>query len=247
MRLAFATDQHITKEGETNPFGTDVLQNFIDVLTLIKSRSYDALVLGGDVCFQTGELTTYHKVKSLTDVLQMPVFCIPGNHDDAALLHQVFPQFTLHANGECYGKYDLNSSTAYFLDSSKATMSDEQFEWLEKNLADCHEEEVRIFTHYPPIVTGSKHMDFKYGFTRIKDFADLCRKFSHLDFHVFSGHCHMERTISEKNLTVFITPSSYINIDPDYENFTPLTSQKAGYRECIWEGGSFQTNVFYVD
>lgn len=56
----------------------------------------------------------------------------------------------------------------------------------------------------------------------------------------------MERTIIKNNITLFITPSTFVQIDPDSFEFRKL-GDSFGYRE-IWitEGQCYYTNVIYI-
>lgn len=246
MKIAFLTDQHLSFSIE-NPFGIDTKSKFTDLLNLIRKKKYDAIVLGGDLCYMDGDLTTYHWIREALLQTGIPHYIISGNHDDPGLISEVFFEGKHLHDGELYYSIKKGEKTLHFLDTTKGFMDNKQYEWLSGQLANNPSKEIWLFMHHPPVISGSKHMDSKYAFQQTGRFQDFCAQFSDKTFHVFSGHCHLERTIVCQNCIVYITPSSYINIDPDYEAFTPLATQKNGYRELIWDQGSFYTNVFYMD
>lgn len=245
FRMAFATDQHINL-GNENSLGIDVCDNFSRLLDQILLKNYDALVLGGDLCFDLGEKKIYRWFHEKLSNLKIPVFIIPGNHDTPALIHETFGGFSLQENGEYYGKKIFDFGSMFFLDTTPGYMSDLQFSWLMDELQSINSNQVFMAMHHPPVWTGSIHMDSKYAFSQIDRFISLTQQFSHLEFYILAGHCHLERTIIHKNVRVFITPSSYVNIDPEQENFSPLYTQKTGYRECVWSDSYFYTSVYYL-
>lgn len=245
FRMAFATDQHINLEN-INSLGIDVCGNFIRLLDYISSKHYDLLVLGGDLCFDIGEKKVYQWFQEKLLSLDFPVIIIPGNHDSPELIQQTFGLFPIQDNGEYYGKKIFDFGPMFFLDTSPGSLSDKQFSWLQQEFQSVKSNQVFISMHHPPVWSGSIHMDTKYAFTQIDRFYGLTQAFSHLEFYIFAGHYHLERTIVHKNVTVFITPSSYVNIDPEQEKFIPLQTQKIGYRECVWSPDHFYTNVYYL-
>jgi len=193
-----------------------------------------------------GDFLTYQWFREKLQVLQLPVCITPGNHDNPGLISQVFPDFPLNAENEMYYQRSWGDINMLFLDTTKGYMLENQYTWLENNISASEGKDVWICMHHPPVITGSMHMDGKYAFQQIDKFGQFCAKYPMKKFHIFSGHCHLERTIVKDNIHVYITPSSYVNIDPDFEVFTPLTLQKSGFRELIWlDQGAFLTNVFY--
>lgn len=243
-KIAVITDQHLELSIE-NFLNIDTQNNFKNLLSFVKKGSYDALIILGDLCMDKPNLKIYSWVKEHLDTLTIPYYIIPGNHDDTKMMHNFFPQFNLSAHNEIYYSITINETNLLFLDSSKGAMSDEQFEWLHQNISVIEARNIYIFMHHPPVVTGSLPMDMAYPFHQIEKFGLLCSKYNNKNFMIFCGHCHIERMILKDNIQVFITPSSYMQIHPDFEYFQRLTEQGVGMRELIWQDDHFFTNVFY--
>lgn len=247
VRLAFITDQHISL-GVENALGIDTKARFLDLLDIISKRKYDGVILGGDLCYMVGDIPAYQWFYQMLQPLQIPVRVIPGNHDDPAMMAGVFPGLSLNEEKELYYQTSWGGVGMLFLDTTKGFMLEKQYEWLAEKVAETNSSDIWICMHHPPVLTGSKHMDGKYAFQQIEKFSQFCSMHPSKAFHIFSGHCHLERTIVTSNMHVYITPSTYVNIDPDFEEFTPLRWQKNGFRELIWPNpGTFLTNVLYVD
>ena len=247
VRLAFITDQHISL-GVDNALGVDTKARFLGLLDLIREKKYNGIILGGDLCYMHGDIPSYEWIYESLQPLQIPVCVIPGNHDDPAMIACVFPCLSLNEEKELFYQMSWGDIEMIFLDTTKGFMLEKQYEWLEKKVTATNSADIWICMHHPPVLTGSRHMDGKYAFQQIEKFSQFCSAHPSKTFHIFSGHCHLERTITKSNMHVYITPSSYVNIDPDFEEFMPLSWQKNGFRELIWpEPGTFLTNVLYVD
>lgn len=247
LRLAYITDQHISLEVE-NSLGIDTKTRFLDLLNIIILKRYDGIILGGDLGYTKGDLSTYLWFCEKLQVLQLPVCITPGNHDNPGLIAKLFPDLPLNTESEMYYQRSWGDINMIFLDTSKGFMLQKQYTWLENLVSASPEKNVWICMHHPPVITGSMHMDGKYAFQQIEKFGRFCADYPLKKFHVFSGHCHLERTIVKDNIHVYITPSTYVNIDPDFEVFTAMRHQKSGFRELIWlEQGAFLTNVLYCD
>ena len=119
MKLAFITDMHLGAEGE-KPQGVDVRQHFLKALDFVADMKPNGLILGGDICNSTDDRRSiYEWVKKQVDKLPMPCYVIPGNHDDAVMMAEVFRNtHYLHGN-ELYYALPLEGRPVLFLDSSK--------------------------------------------------------------------------------------------------------------------------------
>lgn len=235
MRIIQITDIHVDKVGElTNNINTQV--NFLEVLDKSLTYQPDLYVLSGDLCHKDGVVETYQWFKSRMDVLNIPYFVMPGNHDDSQKMADVF-QYECK-NGELYYEIEKNGQKLLFLDSGKATMSDDQYTWLSQRL----DENTLIFMHHPPCIVGVPHMDEKYKFQEIERFQALISTKT----TVFCGHCHTERSIQLGPLSVFVTPSCFVQIGDKSEIFE-AEHYKPAYRLIdVDAGGMVNTTVKYI-
>lgn len=226
MKIAFITDLHIDKAG-VNTFGIDTRPRLNKVINHLKSTIYDLIILGGDLHHRTGDKDTYQWVKSQFAALHIPTLVIAGNHDNATEIAEVFE--LNHHQGNLYYSYLTKNFELLCLDTSSGAMDEPQWVWLQDKLNNAGKK-VLIFMHHPPIVSGSKHMEPKYLFTQSNRFKALCNQYPDKHFYVFTGHYHLERTIIDGNITVFITPATSVQIHPDREEFSPIVDI-IGYRE----------------
>lgn len=232
MKICLITDLHIDQPGELI-FGLDTRAQLVQILRSIPGHKYDYMIIAGDLCHKTGIAEIYEWIKCELDNTNIPYSVISGNHDTSVLIAEIFGNHDLVYENELFYVKKMNAGSIIFLDTSMAMMSDHQYKWLNEKIEES-EEHVIICMHHPPLRSNSKHMEPKYMFTQMERFERLCVGFPDKLFYVFCGHYHMERTIIKGNIHVFITPSTFVQIDPDLETFKPL-NQLIGYREIIIE------------
>jgi 3',5'-cyclic-AMP phosphodiesterase len=244
MKIGLITDLHIDDEGIL-PLNIDTRANFQRILEKVVSKNYDLLVIAGDICNKTGNEAIYQWVRYQLDGTAIPYLAISGNHDTSTLLAEVFDWKNRLQHDELYFTYELDENNLIFLDTSKGNMSEHQWEWLNQVIKTI-EKEVFIFMHHPPLMVGSLHMEPRYSFTQIERFESFCRTYPQHNFNVFTGHFHIERSIVKENLQVFITPSTFFQIDPDCADFR-ISNSYIGFREInIFLEKDFNTCVIYL-
>ena len=245
QKICFITDLHIDTD-DNKPMGIDTKQHFLNILEkAVQHNDYDLIILGGDLCHRTGDESTYKWVYNQISNTGINFLVIPGNHDTSVMLASAFHQSQHIHNDELYFTHQLEHYKALFLDSSLGSFSTQQWLWLRDQIQE-NGDEVLIFIHHSPIQAHSKHMEPKYMFRQTEKFEALCDMYPEKKFHVVTGHYHIERTVVKKNITVFISPSTFVQIDPNSDEFKPYTSL-IGYREiCINQKGSFHTEVIYL-
>ncbi|UFH56776.1 metallophosphoesterase [Spirosoma sp. KNUC1025] len=228
MRIAFITDIHVGAAGE-EPQGVDVRQNFLDALESIKQLKPTCLVIGGDVCNTGADRSVYEWVKRQLDPLPFPYYVISGNHDDSALLADVFRMtHDLHDN-ELYYALPLEGRPTLFLDSSKGVFSPEQWAWLRDYMSALRDTNVLVFMHHPPIPADVLFMDTNYPFRQPDEFLALVKD---LPCHVtvVCGHYHVEKEVLRGNLLVLLTPSTFYQMKQDTAGFA-VDNYRIGIRE----------------
>ncbi|MFK7936231.1 MAG: metallophosphoesterase [Saprospiraceae bacterium] len=242
MKIIQLTDLHIGAADE-KPHDIDVRQNFLTTLQAAVERRPDYLVVTGDLCLDVGDRAVYEWVKGELDKINIPYEVQAGNHDDVAILADVFGLNAQLNNGDLFYKKRLGEQFFYFLDTSKYTLSQSQMQWFEQELSTVVED-VYLFIHHPPIYGGVPFMDIKHPLVNRDEVADLLLR-SNRRIHVFCGHYHVDKVIQKGNLTVYITPSLYFQINDGYEEFQ-LDHRRVGFREIILEDEMLRTAVRYV-
>lgn len=240
MRIAQITDLHIGKPGEC-PNGVDVRKNFLNVLNDIKRYKCSYIVITGDLCFTDPDSEVYSWIKEELNRSEIKYDVISGNHDDSKMVAEAFGYQTDNEN-QLYYKRKYKDWMFLFLDTSTSCISDRQIKVIQASQKD---DKLLIFTHYPLLTSGVKYMDRKYPF---KDTSKINRILNSApkSLNVFTGHYHVDKTIIDKNINLFITPSTYFQIDQESDEFG-IDNIVPGWRVIEIKSNCFHTAVHYIN
>lgn len=124
----------------------------------------DAVVITGDLT-DFGRAAEYTHLAELLAPLSMPVYLLPGNHDDRAQLRCSFPSHRyLGTDGFVQYAVSIGGLRLLAIDTtvpkqSHGSLGREQLAWLEAQLAQCQGQRIIIAMHHPPFQTLIGHMD----------------------------------------------------------------------------------------
>jgi 3',5'-cyclic-AMP phosphodiesterase len=241
--LAQITDLHIAGEGDF-PYDVDVRGRFRAVLSDIRRHSPDLLIITGDLCYREGTPGIYRWIQRQLASWECPVCLLPGNHDDTGAMAGVFElRGELHG-GRLYYRRNFAGTPAYFLDTADATVSADQVDFLNRSLSAESSREVLIFMHHPPAESHVFYMDLKYPLLNREEFAGVLSGLSS-NFSIFCGHYHVEKTVRTRNMTISITPSTFMQIDQEAKSFQ-VDHRRAGWRKIRVEAGSIMSSVRWL-
>lgn len=243
MKLIQITDLHIGKIGD-NTYGVDVRQNFLDVLEAVKKEAPDALIVSGDLCLNIGEEEVYDWIKTHLDQLAFPYRLISGNHDNPKLLAETFNLKKHLVENQLFFKEKFDEKTILFLDTTDYLLPDTQLIWLEQELQNLTGELI-IFIHHPPVNSQVPFMDNKHHLKNREAVQEVLFKYDY-PIHIFCGHYHVDKIISKKNLTVYITPACYFQIDFRVPEFQ-VDHFRIGFREINIQKDTIITSVRYLE
>ena len=123
-------------------------------------------------------------------------------------------------------------------------MSKRQLKWLKYEL-ETLEKAVIIFMHHPPVLSGVPFMDNKHFLKNYTDFQRIAFQYPY-PIHIFCGHYHVEKTVSIQNLHVYITPSTFYQIDWREAEFK-VDHYRIAFREIDITGGMLRHGLHYLD
>lgn len=245
MQIIQITDQHVGQPGET-PNGVDVREQFVRLCEVISTIAPDYVVVTGDLCAISGEAAIYRWMKDKLDGLNIPYAVISGNHDDPALLAQSFRlEDDLH-DGELYYRRKIGEEWGLFLDTTPGMLSQKQLQWVREELMRPGPSRQLVFMHHPPILAGLPHMDNNYPLLKpareaLQALFVECGK----ELFVFCGHYHNEITTHCSYGTIFITPSSYLQIAPYQKEFA-IEHTMPGFRYIELQPQLIRSAVHYL-
>ncbi|HCL85560.1 MAG TPA: phosphodiesterase [Comamonadaceae bacterium] len=166
--LVQLTDPHIREPGrlaygriDTAPYLRRAVHSVLEL-----RQAPDAVIITGDLC-DFGRSAEYaHLAELLSPLGQLPVYLLPGNHDDGMQLRRSFPQHAyLQGDGD-FVQYSVRVGPLRVLaldttvpGHSHGALCQRRLQWLERELATSTGEPVVIAMHHPPFRTLIGHMD----------------------------------------------------------------------------------------
>lgn len=196
MIIAQISDMHLTMPGA----GLDRLMWTAHHLERAVAH-LDALRPRPDVVLATGDLVDhgradeYARLGAMLAPLAMPVYLIPGNHDDRENLSQAFDDHRYLPRGGAFIQYVVDDWPVRLvaLDTlvpgeNGGRLCATRLAWLDARLAEAPERPTLIFMHHPPFVTGIRSMD-AMGLEGSEALAAVIRRHPQVE-RIVCGHLH---------------------------------------------------------
>ncbi len=243
-RVVLITDLHIKLNQLAMDVNTEA--NFLKIVDAIKKINMDHLIVAGDLCFQLPELEVYKFVKENLDALNVPYSIITGNHDDPRMISETFQYEKSYDqnNAEIHYVKLIAGRPFIFLDTKKGSVSMNQLEWFKNQLDLNKSKNPIVIMHYPPLFSGVPHMDNNYFLQNKNDVVKILKAYKE-PVTIFTGHYHVEKTVTAGNITQIITPSCFVQIDQFHEEFHP-DHHNIAYRVIDFDDQVIQTSVHYL-
>ncbi|MGH8751991.1 MAG: phosphodiesterase [Burkholderiales bacterium] len=215
MIIVQISDLHVTRKGGLVVGKVDTagsLARCVEKILKLEPRA-DALFASGDLT-ENGAPEEYRHLHELLAPLTMPVYLMPGNHDDRDSLCAAFPGHkylipdaaqTINPLPPGEGRVREKASAAFLdyvvemqglrmiaLDTvvprrGGGMLRAEQLLWLDERLADA-ETPALIFLHHPPFATGIGFMD-KIALANPDELGRVIEKHHNVEA-IVCGHVH---------------------------------------------------------
>src|SRR5262249_30238375 len=169
----------------------------------------------------------YCRLKALLAPLAMPIYLIPGNHDEREALRRVFPDHA-YLPPEGFIQYVIEGGAVRLiaLDTlvpgrGHGALCAERLSWLAARWREDPGRRV-IFRHHPPFACGIQHMDEM----RLNEGADVMAailgRHDHVE-RVLCGHVHRPIQVRWAGTIASVAPSPAHQVTLDLEPASKLT------------------------
>lgn len=216
-RVVQVTDSHLFGDPRGTLLGIPTLASFRLVVEEIFEHlaPVDALVLTGDLS-QDGTRESYELLRDVIGDFRVPTLCLPGNHDDVAVMREVLSdgQFSCGPLAKI-GNWQMLLLNSAVSGHEHGELSDEEFQTLNAALAGGAP--TMIFLHHPPVAVGSRWLD-TMGLRNGQQFRETLRGHENGRAVVF-GHAHQEFQIDEGTRILCCAPSTCLQFKPGTATF----------------------------
>lgn len=245
VHLLQISDPHLHGNAQGSLRGVPTLPSLQRVLAhaTAQREPFDAVLCNGDIV--NDDPAGYAHFVRLLGALRLPVYCVPGNHDDPARLRAALADTRLQVGGYA----DLGSWRIILLDScvpgsAGGRLAEGELERLRAALSQTNRYAM-VCVHHHPVALASRWLDA----LGIENAAQL---FEVLDAHpqvrVLSwGHVHQCFESRRRGVRLLGTPSTCVQFLPQADEFT-LDSRPPAYRRLtLHVDGSVDTEVVWVE
>ncbi len=225
MLIAQLTDLHLRPRGkpacrvvETNMLAARAFR----AVAAMPDRP-DVVLLTGDLA-AAGAAAEYQELALLLRRLRMPVFVIPGNHDQRDLMREHLGHLPLMQSGSPFIHYVVDDFPVrlVMLDTlvpgeGYGALCDQRLAFLDRALAAAPHRSTIVGMHHPPFLCGIAHMD-RIALRDPARFTEIIARHSQVE-RIVCGHVHRPIFARVAHAIASIAPSVAhqveLALDPD--------------------------------
>ena len=245
INLVQMTDTHISADEDDTLAGVDTTRTLLDVIAAVKRHEdLDMALLTGDLA-ETPTEDTYNKLVAMLRQVQLPVYCLPGNHDDPELMQRLLNTANVStANFISCGNWSIVLLNTHRAGEHGGYLAAAELSSLDAALQRSRDKHVLICLHHQPVNIHSPWMDRM----ALENGEAL---FQVLDRHtnvrgIIWGHIHQEFTTTRNGVLLLGSPSTCIQFRPQ-ANEASVDGKPPAYRTLtLVEDGDIQTRVHWV-
>jgi len=255
MLLCQISDLHIKAERRLAYGRVDtasMLERCVARILALPQRP-DAVIATGDLV-DLGSPAEYALLRELLAPLTMPLYLLPGNHDERTALRDAFPEHDYLRQSDEFVQYaiDAHPLRLVALDtvipgSGAGELCARRLEWLERTLSQREWTPTIVAMHHPPFATGIGHMD-RLGLTGIDGLASVLARHGQVE-RVVAGHLHRPITVRFGGTIASTCPSPAHQVALDISPDAPdrFTMEPPAFQLHWWSGRHLVTHTAYVD
>lgn len=240
------TDLHLISDIRNELWEVNTYRNFLRALTCGRKLypNADLILLTGDLVHEP-EVANYRVLHDLLSRLDLPVYRLPGNHDDARLMNDhlsdanIRPEDVIRAGSWQIILLDSNAPS-----DTGGRLHRCALKRLEQVLSDCSDRYALVCLHHHPVPICSSWMD-AMALTNPEELFGVLDAYPQVRGLLW-GHIHQEYEAWRNGVHLLGTPATSIQFVPRCNRFQRDTLGP-GYRWLRLEpDGRIETRVHYL-
>lgn len=247
LRILHITDPHLHAErtGRLRGVATDdTLVRCLDH-AFATGRRPDAVLATGDLV-QDESRAGYERFRELLGGRGVPVYCLPGNHDDPAVMRDVLRTTPFQYCGVArHGPWTLILLDTFARGDDGGRLAAAELERLDRVLAEDPAGHCLVALHHHPVPMGSAWLD-SVPLRNATEFLAVCDRHPRLRAVVW-GHVHQASDGQRGTVRLLSTPSTCAQFRPRAARFT-LDDLPPAYRWLeLRADGTIDTSAVWVE
>lgn len=211
LKIIQITDTHLFGHDDQKIFGHDSNNNFIEVIEKIKNNDLfntDFIILTGDLS-QDETANSYLNVMRAMSEFSLPIYWIPGNHDDLGIMNAVFAEshWFSYIKSLLMKYWNFIFLNTKMIDSESGYLKKEEIDHLSKEVINSKltNKKLAIIMHHHPIRVQTPLID-NYILNNDKVFWDTVKDVE--DGLIICGHVHGDYSFRFKNFKIECSPAT---------------------------------------
>jgi Icc protein len=237
------TDFHLFDSPDKTLLGVDTESSLLAVLELAKRNHWppDLVLATGDLT-QDGSAQGYRRLSGYLSQLGVPVYWLPGNHDDRQAMDAHLHGEGLHQAWEVtLGNWYIILLDSSVPDKVGGCLSEAELGRLNAGLRAHADKHVLVCLHHNPVAVGSDWMA-NIGLDNSDAFFEILEGYDNVRA-VMWGHIHQDYTRTRHGIELMATPSTCFQFTPQSRDFA-VDDELPGYRWLRLAGdGSLRTGI----
>lgn len=239
------SDCHLPADTGQDYRGINPHQNLQLLIPAVKAMKPDAILATGDLS-EDGSPESYRLLKDYLAQIGAPVLALPGNHDEPALLNEVFPgspMDTIAVSG--HDAWRIIRFNSCLPGEPEGLVSDRAVADAAALLGSGPQKHTLLAVHHHPIAVDCPWID-KYPLLKPQKLLQLIDRFSQVKA-VTWGHIHHGYESLRNGALMLGGPSSAVNSLAGVDRFT---ADNAG-PSCRWldlkDDGTLETGILNAE
>jgi Icc protein len=220
---------HLYAESSGSLLGLNTEASLAAVVADIRAHHLpaDAVLATGDLVHD-GKPAAYERIFSWLQAFGLPVYCLPGNHDEATVLQDTLNhRLVRYVEQVNIGNWQVILLDSTIPGSEGAHLGPEALRSLDARLRAAPDNPALVCLHHQPIAMGSRWLD-TMAVDNPEEFFAIIDRYPQVR-GILWGHVHQELDRMYKGIKMMSSPSTCIQFLPMSDDFA-IDPIPPGYR-----------------
>ncbi len=247
VEVLHLTDPHLFADRKGDLRGTVTYAALATVLEHYLRQDWraDLVVVTGDL-IQDDSAAAYRHFCDLLAQLELPVYCVPGNHDVRALMQEALADEPFYyCETVETGAWLIAGIDSCITGKAGGQVEHSELQRLDAAIARSTAPNVMVCLHHPPVPMGSAWLD-SVGLDNGEEFLRSAAASGKVRLALF-GHVHQVYDAVHHGIAVVGTPSTCRQFAPGSDTFALDDNPPAYRRIRLYTDGRFDHELIWVD
>jgi 3',5'-cyclic-AMP phosphodiesterase len=246
MLICQISDLHIRVRGKLSYGVVDtsgMLKRCVEHILALKQQP-DIVIATGDLT-DFGRADEYAHLRELLSPLSMPLYLIPGNHDDRKNMIDAFPDHAYLNAFPPFIQYAIEYLPMRILaidtvipEKSGGELCEKRLTWLAQKLEAAPDQPTIIVMHHPPFKTFIGHMD-NIGLDNADTLKKIVQRHPQIE-RILCGHLHRPIQVRWAGTlaSTALSPTHQVALDLSVDAPSQFVMEPPGYQLHKWHPDS---------